>query len=100
MQLVVIALWFGEDVLTAGGEIIGLFLERQVERGLRPRETALDIKSQGGLVYLEHPYDPLRRHLGEASFETIGDLVEIVEVYNGRSDEPSNQRAQDLCEIH
>src|SRR5438477_1395070 len=61
----------GEEVLTAGGEIIGLFLERQVESSLRPRETALEIKSQGGLVYLEHPYDPLRRHLGEASFERL-----------------------------
>src|SRR2546425_458321 len=89
----------GEEILTAGGEIIGLFLERQVEGGLTPREAALEIKSQGGLVYLEHPYDPLRRHLGEANLEGIADLVDIVEVYNGRSDETSNRRAQDLCEI-
>jgi len=89
----------GEEVLTTAGELIGLFLERPVQSGLQPRETALEIKAQGGLVYLEHPYDPFRRHLSEAGIETLADLIDIVEVFNGRSDEQANRRAEDLCDI-
>ncbi|MHB8589522.1 MAG: PHP domain-containing protein [Candidatus Dormibacteraceae bacterium] len=89
----------GEEVMTDAGELIGLFLERPVQSGLKPRETALEIKGQGGLVYLEHPYDGFRRHLSEAGIETIADLIDIVEVFNGRSDEGANRRAQDLRDI-
>src|ERR1700694_5168748 len=57
----------GEGGRTPEAELIGLFLERPIRSGLTPEATALDIKQQGGLVYLEHPYDPFRRHLSEAS---------------------------------
>jgi hypothetical protein len=89
----------GEEVMTTEGELIGLFLERPVQSGLTPKETALEIKAQGGLVYLEHPYDPFRRHLSEAGIEALADLIDIVEVFNGRSEEQANRRAEDLCDI-
>ena len=89
----------GEEIMTTAGELIGLFLERAVQSGLGPRETALEIKAQGGLVYLEHPYDPFRRHLGEAAIETLADTIDIVEIFNGRSEEEANRRAEDLCGI-
>jgi predicted metal-dependent phosphoesterase TrpH len=89
----------GEEVLTTEGELIGLFLERPIRSGLTPEATALEIKQQGGLVYLEHPYDSFRRHLSEASIEAIAELIDIVEVFNARSDEQANRRAEDLCEI-
>jgi predicted metal-dependent phosphoesterase TrpH len=83
--------------MTTGGELIGLFLEEPVPGGLSPQETAHRIKAQGGLVYLEHPYDQFRRHLGEQAIEDLADAIDIVEVFNSRSDEKANQRAQDLC---
>ena len=55
------------------------------------------IKDQGGLVYLEHPYDATRRHLGDEAIEALADLIDIVEVFNGRSDEKANRRAKELC---
>lgn len=85
--------------MTTDGELIGLFLERAVKSGLTPRDTAREIKSQGGLVYLEHPYDPFRRHLSEAAIEILADTIDIVEVFNGRSGEEANRRAEDLCAI-
>jgi predicted metal-dependent phosphoesterase TrpH len=85
--------------MTTAGEIIGLFLERAIRSGLPPRQAALEIKAQGGLVYLEHPYDTFRRHLSEQSIEALSDLIDIVEVFNGRSGERANQRAEDLCDI-
>jgi predicted metal-dependent phosphoesterase TrpH len=89
----------GEEVMTTAGELIGLFLQRPVRAGLRPRETVLEIKDQGGLVYLEHPYDPFRRHLSEGAVEHLADLIDIVEVFNARSDEKTNRRAEELREI-
>ena len=89
----------GEEVMTSEGELIGLFLERRVPDGRTPRETAKAIKAQGGLVYLEHPYDRFRRHLSESAIETVADVIDIVEVFNSRSDEEANHRAEDLCEI-
>jgi predicted metal-dependent phosphoesterase TrpH len=86
----------GEEVMTADGEFIGLFLGRLVPEGLGALETALEIKDQGGLIYLEHPYDPFRRHLTEDAIEAIAELIDIVEVFNGRSDEKSNRLADEL----
>jgi predicted metal-dependent phosphoesterase TrpH len=93
------AIVIGEEVLTSEGEIIGLFLERPIRPGLSVKETTVQIKAQGGLIYLEHPYDSTRRHLSEDAIESIGDLIDIVEVFNGRSDDVANRRAEDLCEI-
>ena len=86
----------GEEVMTSEGELIGLFLARPVRSGLAPTEAAVEIKGQGGLVYLEHPYDRHRRHLSEAGLEAVADLIDIVEVFNGRSDEKANRLAEDL----
>lgn len=89
----------GEEVMTTEGELIGLFLRRAVPPSLTPMETALDIKDQGGLVYLEHPYDSFRRHLTEDAIEALRDLIDIVEVFNGRSNDHANRRAEELCGI-
>jgi predicted metal-dependent phosphoesterase TrpH len=86
-----------QEVMTTAGELIGLFLNEQVPRGLTPTEAAARIKSQGGLIYLEHPYDPFRRHLSEDAIEALSDLIDIVEVFNGRSDAKANRQAEDLC---
>jgi len=86
----------GEEILTTEGELIGLFLKDLVPAGLSPEETVAAIKDQGGLVYLEHPYDTGRRHLREGAIERIADQVDIVEVFNGRSQAEVNRRAEDL----
>lgn len=86
----------GEEVMTSEGELIGLFLARAIPSGLGPLEAASEIRSQGGLVYLEHPYDHSRRHLSEAGIEAVADLIDIVEVFNGRSDAIANRQAEDL----
>ena len=75
----------GEEVKTADqGEVIGLFLADEIPRGLSFGETVAAIRSQGGVVYLPHPFDrlhaipepaTLHRHLAE---------VDVLEVYNAR----------------
>ena len=75
----------GEEVKTDGqGEVIGLFLRREIQRGLSFAETIAAIKEQGGLVYLPHPFDrmhaipdakTIHRHLAD---------IDVFEVYNAR----------------
>ena len=89
----------GEEITTSDGELIGLFLERPIRPRLTARQTAIEIKEQSGLVYLEHPYDQFRRHLSEKAIEDLADLIDIVEVFNARSDEKTNRRAEDLRDV-
>ena len=89
----------GEEVMTAEGELIGLFLRETVPGGLPAAEAVELIKAQGGLVYLEHPYDEFRRHLSEEAIESLAEQIDIVEVWNGRSDDGVNRRAMQLCDL-
>jgi predicted metal-dependent phosphoesterase TrpH len=86
----------GEEILTTQGELIGLFLKAAIPKGLSPEATVAVIKHQGGLVYLEHPYDISRRHLNEDAIERIANQIDIVEVFNGRSQPEFNRRAEEL----
>lgn len=51
----------GEEIFTSQGEIIGLFLDSEIEPGLSPEETILRIREQNGIVYVPHPYDQKRK---------------------------------------
>jgi predicted metal-dependent phosphoesterase TrpH len=86
----------GQEILTTEGELIGLFLKEAVPKRLSPEETVVAIKEQGGIVYLEHPYDATRRNLREEAIERIAGDIDIVEVLNGRSHPEANRRAEDL----
>src|SRR4051794_12763116 len=49
----------GEEIKTEKGEVIGLFLEEKIERGLPMADTIAGIREQGGVVYIPHPFDRL-----------------------------------------
>jgi predicted metal-dependent phosphoesterase TrpH len=87
----------GQEVTTTEGELIGLFLEEPVPAGLPPDEVVRRIRAQGGLVYLQHPYDAWRRRLRETAIERLAGSIDVVEVFNGRSPDEANRRAEDLC---
>jgi predicted metal-dependent phosphoesterase TrpH len=86
----------GEEIRTREGEIIGLLLEERVPPGLGPEETIGRIRSQGGIVYLPHPADRLRRStLAREAVERVLPQVDVVEVLNSRVLDPAdNRRAQ------
>jgi predicted metal-dependent phosphoesterase TrpH/glycosyltransferase involved in cell wall biosynthesis len=74
-----------EEVKTADqGEVIGLFIEEKIERGMTLQETIAEIRRQGGLVYVPHPFD--RMH-SVPDYEHLLDVVEDIdamEVFNPR----------------
>jgi predicted metal-dependent phosphoesterase TrpH/glycosyltransferase involved in cell wall biosynthesis len=74
-----------EEVKTAEqGEVIGLFLRERIDRGMSMAETIAEIRRQGGLVYVPHPFDRLH---SVPDYEHLLDIVEeidILEVFNPR----------------
>jgi PHP domain/Glycosyltransferase Family 4 len=75
----------GEEVKTANqGEVIGLFLEEKIPRGMTMAETIAAIRDQGGVVYVPHPFD--RMHAVPDYEHLLGHLDEVdaVEVFNPR----------------
>jgi predicted metal-dependent phosphoesterase TrpH len=74
----------GEEVRTAEGEVLGLFLTEEIPGGLSAEETISRIKHQGGLVGLPHPYDSMRFGLDEQAREALISQVDFVEALNSR----------------
>jgi hypothetical protein len=77
----------GEEVSTADGEIVALFITRTIPRGLSADETADAIHEQGGLVSIPHPFDPFRAsHIREVPLTRLAEAgkIDAVEVYNSR----------------
>jgi predicted metal-dependent phosphoesterase TrpH/glycosyltransferase involved in cell wall biosynthesis len=74
-----------EEVKTAHeGEVIGLFIEEKIPRGMTLQETIDAIHAQGGLAYVPHPFDRLHsvpdyEHL----LKVVGD-IDVLEVFNAR----------------
>ena len=77
----------GEELRTHAGEIIGLFLTERIPIGVPPADAARAIREQGGIVYIPHPFDPMRRNLAEPALDAlIGDgLVDAIEVINAKT---------------
>lgn len=93
----------GEEMKTHAGEIIGLFLTERVPQGLAPVAAAQAVKAQGGLVYIPHPFDPLRNNLRhDVLDELVGEgLVDGIEVINSKTSLSSlNSRASRYASEH
>jgi glycosyltransferase involved in cell wall biosynthesis len=74
-----------EEVKTAGqGEVIGLFIEEKIPRGMTLQETIAEIKRQGGLVYVPHPFDRMHSVPDYEHLLAVIDDVDAIEVFNPR----------------
>jgi predicted metal-dependent phosphoesterase TrpH len=75
----------GEEVKTASqGEVIGLFIEERIPRGLTMAETVAEIKRQGGVVYVPHPFDRMHAVPDYEHLLPVLDEVDAIEVFNPR----------------
>jgi len=75
----------GEEVKTAEqGEVIGLFIKEKVPRGMTLAETIAEIKRQGGLVYVPHPFDRMHSVPDYEHLLGVIDSVDAIEVFNPR----------------
>lgn len=86
----------GEELRTHAGEIIGLFLTERISVGTPPAEAARAIRGQGGIVYIPHPFDPMRRNMAEPALYELAHagLIDAIEVLNAKTSLRSlNERA-------
>jgi predicted metal-dependent phosphoesterase TrpH len=74
----------GEEVKTDSGEVIGLFLEREIPRGMTMGDTIAAIREQNGIVYLPHPFDRLHTIPGATTLHRYLAEIDVFEVYNAR----------------
>ena len=86
----------GQEVKTADGDLIAVFLERPIPSGLAPAEAIAAVREQGGLVGIPHPFDRFRGSLlagsdGGRRWRRAADgpaalapLVDWVEAHNAR----------------
>lgn len=89
----------GEEVRSADGDMIGLYLERAVPPGLSAAETAAAIHEQGGLVGLPHPFDRFRSSGGsravdeQRTLDALAAAVDYIEIHNARAYRDANPLA-------
>lgn len=91
----------GEEVRTADGDLICLFLEQAVPRGLPARETIARVRAQGGLVGIPHPFDRFRGSLLRTqALAGLSGEVDWIEVHNARIIGSGNDRALGFAREH
>jgi glycosyltransferase involved in cell wall biosynthesis len=75
----------GEEVKTGDqGEVIGLFISEKIPRGMTLQETIAEIKRQGGLVYVPHPFDRMHSVPDYEHLLDVIDEIDAIEVFNPR----------------
>jgi predicted metal-dependent phosphoesterase TrpH len=93
----------GEEVRTAGGDLIAAFLETPIRAGRSIADTIAEIRGQGGLVGIPHPFDRMRGSMlagSEGASPALGGMVDWVEVHNARLVGRGNERAAEFAADH
>jgi hypothetical protein len=92
----------GEEITTADGELVGLYLETKIAPGQSAERTIELIHEQGGLAYVPHPFSRnRRRHLRRSALELVAPKLDIVEVFNAREvASSSNVQALEFARAH
>ncbi|MBK6765433.1 MAG: PHP domain-containing protein [bacterium] len=91
-----------ERTLFDGSHIIGLFIQ-SMPAATTLREAITEIRAQGGLVYLPHPYREYSGVLGAAAQHSDEDRAwavehaDIIEIYNRKCTAEENSRALELA---
>ncbi|MFH1065368.1 MAG: PHP-associated domain-containing protein [Nanoarchaeota archaeon] len=70
----------GEEIHTAQGDLIGLFLNEEIPKKIDVYDAVDRIRAQGGLVYMPHPFDVVR----SSTLKVHDFKADIVEVFNAR----------------
>jgi predicted metal-dependent phosphoesterase TrpH len=92
----------GEEITTADGELVGLYLKDKIPPGLSADRSIDLIHEQGGLAYVPHPFSRnRRRHLRRSALERLASKLDIVEVFNAREvASSSNVLALEFARAH
>jgi len=92
----------GEEVRTADGDLICLYLDEPIPPGLAADEAIARARSQGALVGVPHPFDRFRGSLlRDARMERLAGQVDWIEAHNARiAVGKGNQLAAEFAREH
>jgi len=85
----------GEEVMTADGEVLGLFLNEDVPKGLSAMETIDIIHGMGGVAIAPHPFSAHCAALGDKALTLDLDGIEVFNAFH--RDRYSNDLAVSKC---
>lgn len=85
----------GEEITTADGEIIGLWLNELIQPGLSAEETIDIIRSQGGITVAPHPFSLHVNAVGDLVYDLDLDAIETINA--GHIDPYANKTAQEAA---
>lgn len=88
----------GEEISTSEGEIIGLWLNEEIPKGMTAEETVDAIRAQGGVVVAPHPFSLHVPSLQDRIFNLDIDAIETINA--GHIDSYSNSQAQRVANTH
>jgi predicted metal-dependent phosphoesterase TrpH len=91
----------GEEVRTKEGiDLIGLYIRTEIPKGTPAEAVCRQIREDGGVVYLPHPFAPGKGASGRHA-KALAPLVDVVEVFNARLHPGRlNGPAEDLAREH
>jgi predicted metal-dependent phosphoesterase TrpH len=85
----------GEEVLSSDGEVLGLFLNEDVPKGLTAEETIDRIHAMDGVAVAPHPFSSHCSALGDRVLELDLDGIEVFNAFH--RDQYSNELALAKC---
>lgn len=82
----------GEEIRTPVGELIGLFLQERIPYVLPAEEVVSRIRRQGGIVYVPHPYDPVRAGVRDIPLKQLCEngAVDVIEAFNSKTEDDAH----------
>ena len=81
---------------------MGMFLKKRIASGIPLEKAIAAIKEQGGLVYIPHPFDPMRGlRLNADEFDKLAPQIDLIEVFNARvPTAQTNTKAENFAREH
>lgn len=90
----------GEEILTTRGEILAIFVQEEIPKGLEPLEAFKHLREQDAFISLSHPYALQRHGWTEAEMEEYLPWLDAIEIANARNHPKMNQSAVEFAASH
>lgn len=89
----------GEEILTTRGELLAYFIREEVPAGLTPSAAIEELRAQGAVISVSHPFDRLRTgHWAMPDLQAIAPDLDALEGFNARClFSADNSRAQEFA---
>jgi predicted metal-dependent phosphoesterase TrpH len=93
----------GEEIKTKEGEVIGLYMKKEIPKGLSLKDTMKMLKSQNAIIIIPHPFDRFRKSRLMHDINNLNKSfkIDFIEVFNSRTlNTKDNDKAQRFFDVN